>query len=111
MAVSPAQSLACLWGSTIKEFSVRADLAEIFLRCQVVENDASRCHVLKLTGVSSLCFERHTPLPWDYCELTAIEVEAGAGQWQVRMELWSQANNVELSCRCIQLDGIDLPEE
>lgn len=108
MICPPAENLSCLWGSVIREMSIRPDIAELTLCCEVRDKGVVSQHRLRLIGISALSFARHTPLPWQYCELTAIEAARKDEGWLVRMELWSRANSLELQSEQLFLNEVEI---
>jgi hypothetical protein len=97
-----------LWGGLIRSVSLSADLATVELTVVVLESGTESIHSLRMDAVLNISFQRRLPLPWEYAEMTAIDVVRTAEGVRVEMDLWSTENRMVVVCGSVTLDGTEL---
>jgi hypothetical protein len=100
-------SLDQLWGTTIRAIDVSNDIGTIRFVIDRHASEGANEHErveLDFCSVQHLDYLRATPLPWEYSELTSIDVKSTPSGLQVVMEIWECV--IRLTCTNIQVNGI-----
>lgn len=99
-----------LYGTSIARLSMAADFSSLSLGLLVYESEYyqyKKEHIIDFHGISCIQFNRITPLPWDYTEITSINIHEKDNMYKVMLELWCSDNTLQIICSEIKIDGID----
>lgn len=96
-----------LWGGSLVSVAFDPLAWALELGVEVVTNGSPARYRLVLEAVTEWHLSRGVPLPWDYAELTEIEVTDLENEVFVEMVLWD--DNTSLMARCARLQVDLLP--
>lgn len=90
-----------LWGGTLESITLSADFADMSLRVR----SGDSAHVLQLLAISDIRFERATPLPWNYTEVTEVHARPSSAGLLIELVLWAEENPLVITCERGTIDG------
>ena len=96
-AQGKTEMLGSLWGTIVSEYRFVVESQTFTMHVTARRSDRTDRYILTTEGLFSLHFDYESQSttqvmdPWEYIELTAIEVgepNPGSPVWTVKMELW-----------------------
>jgi len=99
-----------LWGGIVARYQM--DIEQHLFEMQILVLDGgemSKCN-LSCSGVTKIEFTDEVREPWEYIDLTSIEVKPallrGEPAWRLEAELWSSMSRLTLECAEVRLNGV-----
>ena len=85
------EKIDALWAGTVSNFSINIAKSELYMSVDVLEHNIVSHYTVDIEGITEIKYKNKLTDPWDYIELTSMEVSWSDNEWNVSIDFWDVA--------------------